>query len=114
MTKADLIAQCLTHPGVYEDYPFDDIADAHAWTVMRHIHNKKSFALIFERDGLCINLKCDPIRSDHLRQMFEGITPAYHMNKVHWISVRPDSDVPQDLLEELIGDSFFLTQKGKK
>ena len=30
--------------------------------------------LIYERNGkLCINLKCDPIEADFLRQMFEDI-----------------------------------------
>lgn len=114
MTREDLIGLCMMRCGVYEDYPFDEISDEHAWTVMRHIQNRKSFALIFERNGLCVNLKCDPIKSDHLRQLFTGITPAYHMNKVHWISVYPDSDVPPELLEELIDDSFHLTEKGKK
>ena len=32
---------------------------------MRHRANKKSFALIYERNGkLCVNLKCDPIEAD--------------------------------------------------
>lgn len=58
MTRQDLIDFCLTFPAAYEDYPFDDIADPGAWTVMRHRANKKSFALIYERNGkLCANLK---------------------------------------------------------
>ena len=110
MTRQELIDLCLTFPDAYEDYPFDDGKDEHAWTVMRHLKNRKSFALIFEREGLTINLKCDPVRADHLRQLFEGITPAYHMNKLHWNSVKPDSDVPEDILEALIDDSWQLTK----
>ena len=61
MTRRELIDFCLTFPAAYEDYPFDDITDAGAWTVMRHRSNKKSFAFIYERYGkLRINLKCDP------------------------------------------------------
>lgn len=56
MTRQELIDYCLTFPSAYEDYPFDDIADASAWTVVRHRINKKSFALIYERNGrLCVN-----------------------------------------------------------
>lgn len=60
MTRRELIDYCLSLPLAYEDYPFDDVVDDGAWTVMRHKANKKSFALIYERHGkLCVNLKCD-------------------------------------------------------
>ncbi len=60
MTRKELIEYCLTMPFSYEDYPFDDVANPGAWTVMRHQVNKKSFAMIYERnEKLCINLKCD-------------------------------------------------------
>lgn len=84
MTRRELIDYCLTYPDAYEDYPFDDGPDiAGAWTVMRHRLNKRGFAFIFERNGLCVNLKCEQVRADFLRQIYEGVTPAYHMNKEH-------------------------------
>ena len=65
MTRQELIDYCLTLPAAYEDYPFDDITDDKRWTVMRHQANKKTFAMIYERnDRLCINLKCEPIEAD--------------------------------------------------
>jgi predicted DNA-binding protein (MmcQ/YjbR family) len=71
-------------PGAYEDYPFDSIADAGAWTVIRHRMNRKGFAHIYERFGrLSINLKCDPFEADFLRGIYKDLTPAYHMNKRH-------------------------------
>ncbi|MBQ3404331.1 MAG: MmcQ/YjbR family DNA-binding protein [Oscillospiraceae bacterium] len=115
MTRQDIIDYCLTYPDAYEDYPFDELPkQAGAWTVMRHRGNKKSFALIFERDGLCVNLKCEPLRADLLRQLYEGISPTYHMNKVHWNTLRAEL-VPAELLHELIEHSYSLTmpKKGK-
>lgn len=57
MTRRELIDFCLTFPFSYEDYPFDEVVDDHAWTVMRYSANKKSFAFIYERDRhLYINL----------------------------------------------------------
>ena len=50
MTRQEIIDFCLTFPAIYEDYPFNSIADSGAWTVMRHNANKKSFALIYERN----------------------------------------------------------------
>ncbi len=115
MNRRDLIEYCLAYPDTYEDYPFDDITDSDgAWTVMRHRSNKKSFALIYEREGLCVNLKCDPSRADFLRQVYNGVTPAYHMNKEHWNTVRLASDVPVDELYSLIEHSYRLTMPKRK
>jgi predicted DNA-binding protein (MmcQ/YjbR family) len=113
MTRRELIEYCLTLPFAYEDYPFDDVTDAGAWAVMRHRANKKGFAHIYERYGkLCVNLKCDPFEADFLRQLYKDLTPAYHMNKRHWITVTIGGDVPDDELRRLIERSFELT-KGK-
>ena len=109
MTRRELIDYCLTFPAAYEDYPFDDVADENAWTVMRHRGNKKGFAFIYERGGhLRVNLKCDPFEADFLRQAYRDVTPAYHMNKVHWNTVTVDGDVPEDELQRMIGKSFDL------
>jgi len=109
MTRQQLIDFCLAFPLAYEDYPFDDIMDAGAWTVMRHHANKKSFALICERNGkLYVNLKCDPMEADFLRQAFVDVMPAYHMNKVHWNTVAPGGDVPDDVLRRMIERSYDL------
>ena len=110
MTRRELIDYCLTYPDAYEDYPFDSSPEeAGSWTVMRHRLNKKSFAFIYERQGLCLNLKCEPMRADFLRRVYQGVTPAYHMNKVHWNTVRIGSDVPEEEALSLIEHSYQLT-----
>lgn len=110
MTRRQLIDYCLTYPDAYEDYPFDELPEAEdAWAVMRHLRNKKSFALIYLRGGLCINLKCEPMRADFLRRAYRGVTPAYHMNKEHWNTVQIGSDVPEDELYGMIEHSYRLT-----
>ncbi|MDR2712907.1 MAG: MmcQ/YjbR family DNA-binding protein [Clostridiales bacterium] len=109
MTCQELIDFCLTFPAAYEDYPFDEMTGDGAWAVMRHRTNKKSFAFIYERNGkLCINLKCEPVETDFLRQLFSDVTPAYHMNKVHWNTVALGGDVPDDELCRMIGSSYDL------
>ncbi|MDR1699773.1 MAG: MmcQ/YjbR family DNA-binding protein [Lachnoclostridium sp.] len=109
MMRRDLIEYCLTFPTSYEDYPFDNATDAGAWTVMRHQTNKKGFAHIYERHGkLCVNLKCDPLEADLLRQVYEDITPAYHMNKTHWNTVTLDGDVAEEEIKRMIGNSYDL------
>lgn len=115
MTRRELINYCLTYPDAYEDYPFDEFPDdPRAWTVIRRRSNKKSFAFIYQRGGLCVNLKCEPMRADFLRKVYRGVTPAYHMNKTHWNTVRPDSDVTGEELRDMIRESYELTASRRK
>lgn len=116
MTRKELIAFCLTYPGAYEDYPFDDDSGSDgAWTVMRHGINKKSFAFIFERNGkLCVNLKSEPMYADFLRSIYPAVTAAYHMNKTHWNTVILDGSVPNEELFGMIGRSYDLIKPKNK
>ncbi len=115
MTRRELIDHCLTLPGAYEDYPFDAVIDAGAWTVMRHRDNRKGFAHIYERNGkLCVNLKCDPLEADFLRNVYADVTPAYHMNKTHWNTVTLDGDVPEDELQRMIWQAHRLIEPKRK
>lgn len=109
MTRQNLIDFCLTFPAAYEDYPFDDLADGNRWTAMRLRWNKKTFAFINEHNNrLCVNLKCDPLEADFLRQAFADVTPGFHMNKVHWNTVYLNGDVPEDELKRMIEHSYDL------
>ncbi|MDD4715648.1 MAG: MmcQ/YjbR family DNA-binding protein [Oscillospiraceae bacterium] len=115
MTRRELIGFCLTFPAAYEDYPFGGAADGGMWTVMRHRTNQKSFALIYERNGkLCANLKCEPLEADFLRQAFKNVTPAYHMNKLHWNTVTLGGDVPDTALLQMIRRSYDLIRPKRR
>ncbi|MDR1703006.1 MAG: MmcQ/YjbR family DNA-binding protein [Sporomusaceae bacterium] len=46
--------------------------------------------------------------ADFLRQMFEDVTPAYHMNKTHWNTVTLGGDVPEDEIKGMIERSYDL------
>ena len=60
MTRQELIDFCLTFPAAYEDYPFDDIVDAGAWTrstgimscSMRMFYKEKEMGMIGLSSGL--------------------------------------------------------------
>ena len=116
MTRQELITYCLTYPGSYEDYPFDG-----EWAVIRHSGNRKGFAFIYERGGrLCVNLKCEPMRGDFLRQAYRDVSPGYHMNHEHWITVtlngsnQAGSDVPDAELTGMISHSYDLIKPKPK
>jgi len=104
VNKQDIIEYCLTFPGTYEDYPFDEV-----WAVVRHGSNKKGFAFIYERnEKLCVNLKCDPSKADFFRQVYNDVIPGYHMNKLHWNTIITDGDVSEHELYDMIRDSYDL------
>ena len=112
VTRQEITDYCLTYPDVYEDYPFDDISKSpESWTCMRHSDNRKIFAFITESPDLFVNLKCDPILADIFRQNYEGVTEGFHMNKKHWNTVYPNTDVSWDDLCNMIDHSYELTRK---
>ncbi|MBE6900993.1 MAG: MmcQ/YjbR family DNA-binding protein [Ruminococcaceae bacterium] len=112
MTKQQYIEHCRSILSAEVDQPFDE--DFDTW-VARHSDNRKWFALIFDVKGRpAVNLKCDPMEADFLRSVYEGVTPAYHMNKTHWNTVYFDSDVPDEELVRMTEASFALTKTKKK
>ena len=61
-----------------------------------------------------INLKVDDMFFRDMIIQEDGIMPAYHMNKLHWITVRLDGTVPEERVFDLIGMSFMATASAKK
>lgn len=53
-----------------------------------------------------INLKAEPEKALLHQAIYPGITPGYHMNKKHWISVYGGEKITPDLLASLIDDSW--------
>ena len=92
---------CLQKKGVTEEFPFDQI------TLVYKVMGK-IFALadieIFES----INLKCKPETALQIREMYEGVTPGYHMNKRHWNTVSTDGSIPDQTIYQWIDASYEL------
>ena len=105
-TRREAIDACMTFPGVYEAYPFDDAN----WTVMRHGSNHRVFAMIYEHlGGLWMNVKAEPLAVRLWQQIFPAVVPAYHMNKDHWVSIVLDGSMKDEEIMRLIADSYHLT-----
>ena len=102
--------------GVTAEFPWIQYP---GFAVYRHGSNKKWFAVVMNlpmsKFGLSddktvdiVNLKFDPIMTGSLHNE-NGIFPAYHMNKSHWISVLLDGSVDDERLKWLLDISFDLT-----
>ena len=77
--------------------------------------NQVSYKLLEEvykivNNKLYLNVKTDPNYSDILRNTYDYIIPAYHMNKEHWNTIIIDEKVDEDLVKELIEQSYQLTK----
>lgn len=101
-------------------------ADAeHPWikypdyAVFRHSNNKKWFAVILkvsaDKLGLSsketkdiLNVKCDPILVGSLLNE-RGFYPAYHMNKLNWITISLCGEADEEKIKWLLDMSFDLT-----
>lgn len=97
----------LNKPGVTKDLQKD-------WNWTRYQIGGKMFAAICLDENnkpYYITLKLEPSEGDFLRTQYADIIPGYYMNKIHWNSIKPDGDVPDELLKDLLDKSYQLILK---
>lgn len=101
--KDKLREACSSKLGCVEKY-IDD------WSAFNYTVGDKMFSIIGvdKHKKPIISLKCDPFLSQRLRDDYEAINPGYYLNKVHWISIYYEDDVPLDLIISLIEESYKL------
>ena len=116
MTRQEFIDYCLDTYGTAADYPFDEDFET---AVFRHVNNRKWYAIMmhvsrrkfgFDSDDVIdvVNLKL-PLEMFGSFSEADGVYPAYHMNKLHWISVLLP-DVSDDLVAFLAHASYEATR----
>lgn len=102
MDTKQLVDYLLSFNGAQECYPFGP--DTQVFKVM-----DKMYALIGYRNGKdYINLKAKPQDVLSLTDQYQAITPGYHMNKAHWISVEINNPEVDALTKELVEHSYLL------
>jgi predicted DNA-binding protein (MmcQ/YjbR family) len=100
--KTPVTELLLTLPGSVEEYPFGP-------HVAVYKLGGKIFALLPVDDNPpTISLKCNPEEAEVLRHLYSGIIPGYHLNKRHWNTITLDGSVPEDLVLDMIRDSYSL------
>ena len=120
MTKQQLLDYCLNTYGTSPDYPFDEDFET---AVLRHTDNRKWYAIVmrvsrrkfdFDSDEVIdvVNLKL-PMEMFGSFSAADGVHPAYHMNKLHWISVLLP-DAPDDVVQFLVNVSFEATRSKRQ
>lgn len=102
-----LKAYALGKKGTSFDFPFGD--DVVVLRVMGKI-----FALIPLNTAPRVNLKCEPMWAEVLRQTYPAVTPGYHMNKQHWNTIMLDDSIPDDEILEMVDHAYEQVVKGLK
>ena len=102
MEWAALQAICLDFPGAEETFPFGP--ETSVFKVVG-----KMFALSRRREApLRVSVKCEPLLAEQLRAAHPTIIPGYHLNKRHWNTVIIDGSLPDQMVADMIEDSYDL------
>ncbi|MGH3312943.1 MAG: MmcQ/YjbR family DNA-binding protein [Streptomyces sp.] len=106
MTPDELRTYCLGLNGASEDFPFNP--EVSVFKV-----GGKLFALsALDGHPLEVSVKCEPELAVQLRTAHEAIRPGYHLNKRHWNTLTLDGTLPDDMVREMIEDSWDLVVAG--
>lgn len=80
-----------------------------AWQAYKYLLRNKMYAYIGINDQSSrpiVTLKLEPIYSDMLRREYSDIVPGYYMNKLYWSTVYLDSDVPKDVIADMVQAAY--------
>lgn len=94
---------CMSKPGVTKN--------TENWNWVRYMLGDKMFLAVCLDDNdqpYYITLKLEPMEGEFFRGQYEDIIPGFYMNKIHWNSIKPDGQVPDELLKSMVDKSYAL------
>lgn len=101
MNIEELRSYCLAVKGATESFPFDDTT-----LVFKVMGKMFAYVGLNPKDGnFKVDMKCDPEKSSELREKYWGIVHGTHTRELMWNLVYLQSDVPEQLIRELIDHS---------
>ena len=102
MNPEQLRTLCLSFKGSRETFPFG--AETSVFRVF-----EKIFALTaLDAEPLTVSLKCEPLLAEQMRVQHPAITAGYHLNKRHWNTITLDGSLPDQMIADMIEDSYDL------
>ncbi len=112
MDPAELREICLSFPGAFEDFPFGpetSVFKVRAAVAGGARQDAKMFASSAHGSGGLVRepqMRTCPGRT--AAGAHPEITGAWHMNKTHWNGVRLDGALPDDMVRDMVEDSYDL------
>lgn len=100
MDLVELRGYALSLPEATEDFPFADD------TLVFRVAGKIFLFMSLDGGPVQVSLKCDPDLSIRLREQYAQITPGFHMNKKHWITIASIPTLPGALVRRQVRHSY--------
>ena len=97
---------CLSLPGVTEDAPYGP-----DWIVFR-IEGKIFLHIWLNAPLPTIAVKLTPERNEDLRDRYNCISEAYHLNKKHWSDIWIENTFKPEIIQGFIKESYDLVKAG--
>ncbi|PYY36170.1 MmcQ/YjbR family DNA-binding protein [Curtobacterium sp. MCJR17_055] len=93
-------------PAVTETQPFGEGTDVYKVV-------EKMFVMTTELRGVAIvTLKCAPPHGAALVRDLAEVTPGWHMDKRHWITLSPGPGLDEAFVEDLVANAWDLVVAG--
>jgi len=92
----------LSKPNCIETYPFGDSP------LVAKIGGKMFALISIDLKPCRVSLKCKPEDAIIQRGMYSEIKPGYHLNKDHWNTIILSNLFPDNLVFQLIDESYKL------
>lgn len=100
------VRTALALPAVEETQPFGEGSLVHKVV-------GRMFVLTTTLRGVpIVNLKCAPPHAAALVRDLVEVTPGWHMDKRHWITLAPGDGLDESLVEDLVANSYELVVQG--
>jgi predicted DNA-binding protein (MmcQ/YjbR family) len=115
LRAADAVREyALTMPGAYLTTPFGPA------TAVVKVAGRMFLLSTQAAPSGPVSLKCDPYWARALRRDYPSISPAWHLNKTHWIGLdlatgfedEPPWALSDDLVADLVDQSYALVVAG--
>jgi predicted DNA-binding protein (MmcQ/YjbR family) len=102
MDRVALKALCVAFRGAEETFPFG--FETSVFKV-----GGKMFAISrLGESPLRVSVKCEPLLAEQLRAAHPAISAGYHLNKRHWNTVAIDGSLTDEMIGDMIEDSYDL------
>lgn len=113
MNDTEVISYCMMFKNVYQDLPFRDEKQM----VICHRSNRKVFAWFYETDGQRrVRFRCHEEKGEQWIRCYKSIEKDHWDERAKWLSLLLDEDnpLPEEVLKEIITESYEITKPGEK
>ncbi len=102
MTQKVLEKILLLKPCSKKEFPFGD------GVAVFKVKNRMFALYSFEDNIIRLNLKSEPNDAIAYRDIYKSVIAGYHMNKKHWNTIILDGSIEEDIIKEMIDESYDL------